>query len=99
MRFTTAVPTQALGLLNGEFSSEQAAAFARRLEKEAPQGLEAQVTRAVRLTTGRAPSAEEVRKDVAFVRSLQQDNNLGEPEALRFYCLMVLNTNEFIYLD
>src|SRR5262249_45943705 len=34
VRFTTTVPTQALGVLNGEFSNEQAALFAQRLRKE-----------------------------------------------------------------
>ena len=36
VRYTTTVPTQALGMLNGEFSNEQAAALAERLQKEAP---------------------------------------------------------------
>jgi hypothetical protein len=99
VRFTTTVPTQSLGMLNGDFSNEQAAAFARRLLAEAPQGLEAQVTRAIRLTTGRIPTAAEVRKDIVFVEALRQEDNLSEQESLRFYCLMLLNTNEFIYLD
>ena len=99
VRFTTTVPTQALGLLNDDFSNEQAGALAQRLMKEAAQGLEAQVSRAIRLTTGRIPSADEVRKDVLFVETLRRENNLSAAEALRFYCLLVLNTNEFIYLD
>jgi hypothetical protein len=99
VRFTTTVPTQALGLLNDEFSNEQARVFAKRLRAEAPEGLEAQVVRAIRLATGRVPGAEEVRKDVAFIQRLQQQENVGELEALGFYCLLVLNTNEFVYLD
>jgi hypothetical protein len=99
VRFTTTVPTQALGVLNGEFSNEQAALFAKRLQKEAPDNLEGQVRRAIRLTTGRVPTAEEVREDVAFVRQLQERQRLAAAEALRFYCLMLLNANEFIYLD
>ena len=31
VRYVTTVPTQSLGLLNGEFANEQAAAFAKRL--------------------------------------------------------------------
>jgi hypothetical protein len=99
VRFTTTVSTQALGLLNGEFSGEQAAAFARRLAREAPAGLEAQVRRAIRLTTGRVPAAEEVADDVAFVHRLRRTESLGEDEALRFYCLMLLNANVFIFLE
>src|SRR5258708_37653992 len=55
VRYTTTVATQALGMLNGEFTNAQATLFAARLEAEAPAGLEAQVRRAIRLTTGRIP--------------------------------------------
>ena len=55
--------------------------------------------RAIRLTTGRVPSGEEVKGEEAFVRQLRERNQLTEAEALRFYCLMILNANEFIYLD
>jgi len=99
VRFTTTVPTQALGLLNDDFSNEQAKLFADRLKKEVPESLEAQVKRAIRLTTGRIPADADVNKDVAFIKSLAQQNNLNELEALRLYCLLALNTNEFIYLD
>ncbi|HKB42359.1 MAG TPA: DUF1549 domain-containing protein [Gemmataceae bacterium] len=99
VRYTTTVPTQALGMLNGQFSNEQAEAFAERLRREAPGDLDRQVRRAVRLTTGRMPPPDEVRKDVAFVRALQEKARLDEATALRQYCLLLLNTNEFIYLD
>jgi hypothetical protein len=99
VRYTTTVPTQALGLLNGQFSNEQAAAMAERLRREAPGDLPAQVRRAVRLTTAREPSAEEVRRDVAFVRGVMAKGPVGEAEALRQYCLLALNANEFVYLD
>ena len=69
MRYTTTVPTQALGLLNGEFTNEQAARFADRLRREAPGDLAAQVRRAIRLTTAREPAADEVARDVAFIRA------------------------------
>ncbi|MFO0888912.1 MAG: DUF1553 domain-containing protein [Isosphaeraceae bacterium] len=41
VRYTTTVPTQALGLLNGEFANESAERFARRLEAERPNDLPA----------------------------------------------------------
>jgi len=43
VRYTTTVPTQALGMLNGEFTNQQATAFAGRLQREAPGDLAAQV--------------------------------------------------------
>jgi hypothetical protein len=99
VRYTTTVPTQALGMLNGEFTNEQAIAFADRLKRDAPQGLEAQVQRALRLASGRVPSAEEVKKDVEFVVTMQSKHKLDADQALRQYCLLVLNLNEFVYLD
>ncbi len=96
VRFTTTVPTQALGMLNGAFMNGQAAALAARLRRELPDDLAGQVRRAIRLTTGRVPHAGEVERDVAFVRSLTRQ---GAADALKQYCLLALNTNEFIYLD
>jgi hypothetical protein len=99
VRYTTTVPTQALGMLNGEFTNEQAAAFAERLQKEAPNDLAAQVRWAVRLTTGRRPAEDEVRKDLAFIEDLCGKHGLTEEAALRQYCLLALNANEFVYVD
>jgi Protein of unknown function (DUF1553) len=99
VRYTTTVPTQALAMLNGEFTHEQARLFAARLAAEAPNDVAAQVRRAVRLTTGRAPSDEEVRRDVAYVAETKAENKLDDQTALAMYCLLALNANEFMYLD
>jgi mono/diheme cytochrome c family protein len=99
VRYTTTVPTQALGMLNGEFTNEQAVAFAERLRKEAPDDVAAQVRRAIRLTTARTPGDDEVRKDVAFINDMRNKHGLTEAVALAQYCLLALNTNEFVYVD
>ncbi len=99
VRYTTTVPTQALGLLNGEFSNENAVAFAERLEKFAPGDVKGQVARGIRLTTGRVPTAEEVEKDAAFIQTMKEKHKLDDHTALTRYCLLLLNTNEFVYLD
>ncbi len=99
VRYVTTVPTQSLGLLNGEFANEQAAAFAKRLQKEFPNDVVAQVTRAIRLTTGRMPTDEEVKSDAAFLTSLKEKHKLDELKALTQYALLCLNSNEFVYLD
>jgi hypothetical protein len=96
VRFTTTVPTQALGMLNGGFLNEQAAALADRLRREAPDDLARQVRRAIRLTTGRVPGNDEIDRDVAFIHGLEAK---GIAEPLKQYCLLALNTNEFVYLD
>jgi mono/diheme cytochrome c family protein len=98
VRYTTTVPTQALGMLNGEFTNEAAAAFAERLAKESPS-LDDQIRRGIRLTTGREPGADEVKKDAAFVAELKDKLKLSPEAALKQYCLMALNANEFVYLD
>jgi hypothetical protein len=99
VRYTTTVPTQALGLLNGEFANEQAARLAERLSREAPDDPLAQVRRAIRLTTAREPGPDEVRRDVAFLRTLRDRAGLDDRAALAQYALLVLNANAFFYLD
>lgn len=99
VRVTTTVPTQALGMLNSKFMSEQAELLARRLEEERPEGLKAQVAHAIRLTTGRTADAKEIDGDAAFVEAQAAEENISPQQALRHYCLMMLNTNEFVYLD
>jgi hypothetical protein len=86
-------------MLNGEFTNEHAAAFADRLRRESANDLPAQVRRAIRLTTGRSPMEGEVNRDVAFIKNLELKSKLSERDALKHYCLLALNTNEFIYLD
>jgi mono/diheme cytochrome c family protein len=99
VRYTTTVPTQALGLLNGEFAHDTAKALAARLTKEAGDDVAKQVTLAIRLTTGRTPTEKEVAKDVAFIERLRNEHKLDAATALQRYCLLVLNANEFVYVD
>ena len=99
VRYITTVPTQALNLLNGDFSQQQAAAFAERLEREHPRDLPAQVGRAIRLTTARDPASAEIKKDVEFIQKLHTQGKLSTHDALKYYCLLLLNANEFVYLD
>jgi len=99
VRYATTVPTQALGLLNGAFTNEQAACFAGRLLQEAPGDVASQVRRAIRLTTAHEPAGDEVRDDVAFLERLTVQSHLDARAALTQYCLMTLNANAFLYLD
>ncbi|WP_165065458.1 PSD1 and planctomycete cytochrome C domain-containing protein [Paludisphaera rhizosphaerae] len=99
VRYTTTVPTQALGLLNGSFSNEQAEKLADRLAAGNPGDLAGQVRRAVLLTTGREPTADETKRDVAFILSLREEAGLSERAALVQYALLSLNANAFLYID
>jgi hypothetical protein len=80
---------QALTFLNGAFANEQARHFAARLRREAGDDPAAQVRRAFELALCRPPRDEEVKVSVAFLRR----------ESLEAFCLVVLNLNEFVYMD
>jgi hypothetical protein len=99
VRYTTTVPTQSLGMLNGEFIHEQAQALAERLGREYPNDSAAQIRRAVQLTAQRDPTADELRRDLAFLKEAQSADGLKPEAALELYCLLMLNTNEFFYVD
>jgi hypothetical protein len=86
-------------MLNSKFMSEQADALARRLEEGRPGDVKAQVALAIRLTTGRSTDSKEIDADVAFIEAQTTNEKLSAKDALRHYCLMILNTNEFVYLD
>ena len=99
VRFATTQPTQALTMLNSEFMGRQAGAFAARVEREAGKRPEEQVALALRLALGRRLAPEETRSGVELLRSLQESEGLSAEAARKQFCLMVLNLNEFIYLD
>lgn len=99
VRMTTTVPTQALGMLNSEFINQQARLFAERLRSEHPDNREKQIELAIRLTTGRDPVRAEIDRDNQFIQSLIEKENLDEPKAMQNYALLILNTNEFFYLN
>jgi hypothetical protein len=99
VRYITTVPTQSLGMLNGDFTNEKAVKFAERLIKDAPGDIRNQIRLAIRLTAGRNATEKELNSDVEFVTNLQGDEKLSREKALAVYCLLAINTNEFVYLD
>ena len=98
-RFATVQPAQALGMLNGKFLHDQAAAFAARLRREAGDDRRAQVARALRLAILRQPDDREIERGLKLMDSLQQNHGTSDEAALKYFCLFVLNLNEFVYLD
>ncbi len=99
VRFVTTQPTQALTMLNSTFVNEQAAIFARRVEHEAGRALDARVARALTLVLTRIPDEEEVTEGVNLVQELQREEGFTPELAFKSYCLVLLNLNEFVYLD
>lgn len=98
-RFVTTLPTQALAMINSKFLHDQAAEFAGRLRREAGDDTQAQVRLALRLTTLREADDANVRRGLDLIETLKAKHNLDADQALEYYCLMVLNLNEFVYLD
>ena len=99
VRFSTTQPTQALAMLNGTFLNDQAGMLAARLKREAGADLNDQVRLALKLTTGRNPSPDEVRRGLELIDAMTLDQGVGKDQALRAFSLVVLNLNEFLYLD
>ncbi|HWE38150.1 MAG TPA: PSD1 and planctomycete cytochrome C domain-containing protein [Isosphaeraceae bacterium] len=99
VRFSTTQPTQALGMLNGAFLNAQAGRLADRLRREAGDDDRARVRRAFRLALGREPTEGEVGRSLAFLAALRHEDGLGDDAARRVFALMVLNLNEFLYVD
>jgi hypothetical protein len=99
VRFVTTVPTQALTTLNGEFFNKHAAILADRLRREAGDNTTAQVTHGLRLALQREPADNEVERGVNLIDQWQEQDGITADNALDYFCLMILNLNEFLYLD
>lgn len=99
VRFQTVVPTQALSMLNGQLTNEEAQRFAERLQRECPDDLRAQIKRGRLLTCGRAPNEQEIDEAVAFIDELVASGERSKSDALASFCLVLFNLNEFLYID
>lgn len=93
-RNSTTTPTQALMMINGSFTLERAQKMARRLGslKDDRQ----RVQRATLLAWGRSPTADELQTSLGFVASNSTEE---EFDNLADYCHVLLNSNEFLYVD
>ncbi|MBS1831165.1 MAG: DUF1553 domain-containing protein [Acidobacteria bacterium] len=87
-RASTTTALQALSLMNGDFATRMAKTFAERLMKEA-DSTDARITRAFRLTLGRAPS------DVELARS----RDLVTRAPLETLCWGLFNATEFLQVE
>ncbi len=98
-RFITTQPAQSLIMLNGDFANEQAAQLAERAVAEAGDEARTQVSRALELALNRPAADDEIDEGMSLVTRLTSKHDLSPREALRQWCLTVLNLNEFVYLD
>ncbi|MGE3314986.1 MAG: DUF1549 and DUF1553 domain-containing protein [Planctomycetaceae bacterium] len=111
-RAVTSVPTQALTLYNGDEVNRQARHLAERLQRETPGDAAKQLELAYRLTLCRSPSPTESAEMQKYLREestkLQSElDRHGKPwtadgsrsESLVRLCRVILNLNEFVYVD
>jgi hypothetical protein len=99
VRFATTQPTQALGMINSKFLNDQAKVFAAFAQKQAGGDPAAQVKLVLRRTLQREPTAKEADRGVRFLQTMRTEHHLDDAGALRCFCLLALNLNEFMYLD
>jgi len=99
VRFTTTQPTQSLALLNSQFSNREAGVFARLVLEKAGQDRAAQVTLALSRATQRQPDEKEIQRGVTLIDALVKQEKASPQDALKYFCLLTLNLNEFLYLD
>ena len=82
-------PQQALALLNNGFILTQSKHFANRVERDVGGDVALQVDRAYRLTTGNRPTEVQKQKITEFV----------DEYGLVNLCRVLLNINEFVFVD
>ena len=99
VRFTTTQPAQALALINSTFANEQAALFASNLRREAGNDATACVKAGLTRVLQRQPIEREIARGVKFLEDNIRQEKITADEALRRFCLLAINLNEFVYLD
>ena len=101
-RNVTTTPTQSLLMINHDWPVQRARAFANRLLRECLSDDIGRIILAYRLVFGRMPSDAETGDALGF---LERQSALCPPDqdarvtALADFCHVLLNSNEFIYLD
>ena len=97
--FTFIQPAQSLALINGGVAHEQAAHLAERVRREAGEQPGDQVRRSLELALARPADAAEVQRGLDLIEKLQTQHGCDAQQALRLWCLTVLNQNEFVFVD
>lgn len=103
-RDSSVTTVQALYLLNNDFMQEQAAKFAARLMQEA-EGDRQRVERAFHLTLGRAPTAAERERSLAFLENARNKvqpvkaSDNSDQRVWTSFARVMFRINEFLYVD
>ena len=78
---------------------EQADLWAGRLIEKHKDDLPSITREALNRISQRSVSDAEAKRGVALVRDLETKDKLDRRQAVKQFCLMALNLNEFLYLD
>lgn len=105
-RQDSTIPTQALVLMNDQFTQEQALWFARRVLLSTASSTDEQSRVALRFALSREPSTTRIAEAADFLRAQQQEyQSAGQKSAeateaaLIDLCHVLLNCNELLYVD
>ena len=98
VRFSSILPTQALSLLNSKFVGDEAEHFARRLIDSAKTPAE-RAKLGIEIAFSRDAKKEEIESATRFMESFKKDFELDDRAALERFCLLLLNVNEFMFVD
>jgi hypothetical protein len=105
-RDASAVPLQALAMLNDSFVSEQAVELAGRVKRMAGSYGEKVIGTAYRLALTRSPNENEMKicsrlieRQAAAFRAAKASPEESEHKALVELCRTLLNTSEFLYVE
>jgi hypothetical protein len=79
--------------------NSQAAAFASSVQAAAGGQPRRQVEVVLRRVLQRVPSPGEIDRGVEYLQKGVADKDRSSAEALRRFCLLALNLNEFVYLE
>jgi hypothetical protein len=101
---------QALTFLNGDFARKQARELQKRVSEEAGADTDQQISTGFQLVLGRSPKPTEMTAAREFLEKQQRQieidagpGHVSEPEArtgaLQALCSVLLNSNEFFYLN
>jgi hypothetical protein len=101
LRNLTVTPNQSLLLINGEWMLSRAKVLAKAVVRTSGDTEDDQISAAFDRVLGRAPSAAE--KDAALAFFYEHPSRKGKPGeasgALVDFCHVLLNGNEFLYVD
>lgn len=97
LRPTTVTPNQSLLLINGGWVLDRAKSLARETQANAGPVVDDRVRYAFRKALGREPSPAEKDRILSFF--YDPDGKTAKADALTDFCHVLLNSNEFLYVD